>query len=396
MPSPRSARRRLVLLVVLLVAAVTACGGPTSSATASAASPDARSELVDRWRQRAQVPAVVVALDAGGRDLEVHASGSPRRGERARVPLDARFRIASITKTLVATVVLQLVAEGRLRLDTPVRAVLPDAPAEITVRQLLDHTSGLPDHGRIEGFSDGLLRHRDRVWTPAELLRMVADYDHDFPPGTDWSYSNTGYVLLGELVGAVSGRPWAAEVRARILDPLGMRDTWTGSAEPARGAVLPGYGDGDGDGDEEDLETGGPWPALETSEGAAGAVISTAEDLARFGAALFRGRLLPPELLQEMVTPTPFGARNAGYGLGVEVTRPDYRTTTWGNGGFLPGFRSTLQYVPAEDLVVVVLANTSSAAPTDLAELLTRSVRRERGLRAQGPGTSPATTIPVS
>jgi D-alanyl-D-alanine carboxypeptidase len=175
-----------------------------------------------------------------------------------------------------------------------------------------------------------------------------------------------------------------------------MRRTWIGGAEPARGVVLPGYGDGDGDGDEEDLEKGRPWPSLETSEGAAGAVVSTAQDLARFAAALFRGRLLPRELLEEMVTPTRFGARNAGYGLGVEVTRPDYRTTTWGNGGFLPGFRSTMQYLPGEDLVVVVLANTSSAAPADLAELLSRSVRRERDVRAQGTASSPATTNPVS
>jgi CubicO group peptidase (beta-lactamase class C family) len=230
MPTARSTCRRIVLLVVLLAATVTACGAPTTSA----ASPDGRAELVDRWRQRAEVPAVVVALDAAGRALEVHASGSPRRGGRAPVPVDARFRVASITKTLVATVVLQLVAEGRVRLEAPVRAVLPDAPVGITVRQLLDHTSGLPDHSRLDGFSDGLLRDRDRVWTPAELLALVERYDHDFPPGTDWSYSNTGYVLLGELVGAVTGRPWAAEVRARILDPLGMRSTWTGGAEPPR------------------------------------------------------------------------------------------------------------------------------------------------------------------
>jgi D-alanyl-D-alanine carboxypeptidase len=390
MPFSRSRVHAAVLLLVLCTT-VTACGAPTSSG----ASPDDRSELVDRWRQRAQVPAVVVALDAAGRDREVHSSGSPRRGGTQPVPVDAPFRVASITKTLVATVVLQLVAEGRLRLDAPVRELLPQAPAEITVRQLLDHTSGLPDYGRIDGFFDGLLRDRERVWTPAELLSLVAEYDRD-PPGTRWSYSNTGYVLLGEVVAAVTGRPWAAEVRARILDPLEMRDTWIAGAEPPRGVPLPGYGDGDGDGDEEDLETGGPWPSLETSEGAAGAAVSTAPDLARFGAALFRGRLLPGELLADMVTPTRFGARNTGYGLGVEVTRPDYRTTTWGNGGFLPGFRSTLQYLPDQDLVVVVLVNTSSAAPADLAELLARSVQPERAVPAQGAPSSPATTIPVS
>jgi D-alanyl-D-alanine carboxypeptidase len=264
----------------------------------------------------------------------------------------------------------------------------------VTVRQLLDHTSGLPDYARVEHFTDGLIEDRDRVWTPAELLALVDGYSRA-EPGAQYSYSNSGYLVLGQVVAAVTGRSWAQEVRARILDPLGLSDTWVAGAEVPRGTVLPGYGDADGDGDEENLETGRPWPSLETSEDAAGAIVSTARDVTRFGAALFRGRLLPRPLLDQMVTPTRFGARNAGYGLGVEITAPDYRTEVWGNGGFLPGFRSALQYLPEDDVVVVVLANDSTSSPADLCELLARSVTRPASSQAQS-AAPPATTSPAS
>jgi D-alanyl-D-alanine carboxypeptidase len=392
---PLHADRRLWrVLLPALVVVLSACASPA----VQPASPQGRGELVEQWRTRAEVPAVVAAVDAPGRRVEVHASGSPLRGGDAPVPPDAHFRIASITKTFVSTVVLQLVAERRLELDRQVRTVLPTGPAGVTVRQLLDHTSGVPDYTRREHFTDRLISDRDRVWTPSELLALVDGYTHD-EPGTRYSYSNSGYLLLGQIIAAVTGRPWDQEVRSRILDPLQLSDTWVAGAEAPRGAVLPGYGDADGDGDEENLETGGPWPSLETSEDAAGAMVSTARDVARFGAALFRGRLLPAALLHQMVTPSRFGAPNAGYGLGVEVTSPDYRTVVWGNGGFLPGFRSALHYLPEDDVVVVVLANSSTAAPADLCELLARSVGRELGRESRRGSQSalpPATTSPAS
>jgi D-alanyl-D-alanine carboxypeptidase len=237
---------------------------------------------------------------------------------------------------------MQLIAEERLDLDQPVRALVPAAPPGVTVRQLLDHTAGVPDYSRVEHFTDRLITDRERVWTTDELLALVGGYSHD-EPGTRYSYSNTGYLLLGEVVAAVTGRSWAQEVRARILDPLRLSQTWVAGAEAPRGAVLPGYGDGDRDGDEENLETGGPWPSLETSEDAAGAMVSTARDVARFGAALFRGRLLPAALLTPDGQPrSPLAcAPNAGYGLGVEVASPDNRTVS-GATGLPPGFRSAL------------------------------------------------------
>ena len=120
------------------------------------------------------------------------------------------------------------------------------------------------------------------------------------------------------------------------------------------------------------VETGKPWTSLETSDGAAGCIVSTGPDLLAFGQALFRGRLLSAETMRAMTAEGPFHPRFTNYGLGLEIARPDYRTTIWGHGGYLPGFRSSLWYVPSRDAVIVVLANDARAEPRDLAELAMR------------------------
>lgn len=188
-------------------------------------------------------------------------------------------------------------------------------------------------------------------------------------------------MLLGEVIRVVTGHTWAAEVPRRILDPLRMRDTYvpgdsaSGAPEPA---VVPGWFDVDGDGNQENVESGGSGPAQDTSEGAAGAIVSTAGDLLDFGHALFYGRLVSDTALAAMTAEGPHHPRFSNYGLGIEIRRPDYQTTTWGHGGFLPGFRSALRYLPEEDLLVVVLTNDSRADPDDLAELAYRSEMSQR------------------
>jgi D-alanyl-D-alanine carboxypeptidase len=321
------------------------------------------------------VPAVTVAVSGPGGRRFLDASGTTQRGGRTPVSVDSQFRVASITKMFVATVVLELVQEGRLGLDDPVVRYLPGVAQGdgVTIRQLLNHTSGVPDFGRTEGYKKRVLADRQRRWSADDVLDLVRSARRDFAPGTDFSYSNTGYVLLGRVVEEVTGSTWAVEVRRRILDPLRLRHTYISGVEPVPGGVVPGYFDADEDGHEEQIDTGRPWPSLETLEGAAGAVVSTAPDLATFGEALFGGRLLRPATLRQMVTESPHRMRTAGYGLGVEVLRPDYRMVLWGHGGFTLGSRSVLWYVPGHDLVVVVLANDARANPPDLAELVVRA-----------------------
>jgi len=334
-------------------------------------------QTLDGWRQRAGAPAAVLAVDSP-RLTWTGSSGTRRPGGGAEVTARDHFRVASITKVFVATVVLQLAAEHRLRLDDPLTDYLPDFPGaeRITVRRLLDHTSGVPDYTQIEGFGRRLQEDRDRVWRPSEIITLAARRSAEFDPGTDYAYSNTDYVLLGEVIRAATGVSWAEQVRARILEPLELRDTYvagTGGAEHEP-PVIPGFFDVDDDGDQENVETGGPWPAQDTSEGAAGALVSTAGDLVAFGDALFRGRLLDDAALAAMTSPGPHHPRISNYGLGLEIQQRDYRTTTWGHGGFLPGFRSTLRYLPDADLLVVALVNDSRADADDLAELAYRGV----------------------
>jgi D-alanyl-D-alanine carboxypeptidase len=371
--------RRGLLAAVLSVGLVVALAGLGHRVRADAPAPDdVLPQVLERWRQRADLPAVVLAVDAPTRPLVLAASGTAERGGRAPVGVDAQFRIASVTKLFVATVVLQLAQEGRLGLDDPLSRHVPAFAGgdRITVRQLLNHTSGVPDYGLTAGFGERLMTERERRWRTDEILALVAGVRPDFAPGTRYRYSNTGYVLLGAVIDAVTGSTWAAQIRRRIIDPLHLRHTYVAGREPVPGGVLPGYHDADNDGDWENIETGRPWPSLETTEGPAGAIVSTAGDLAVFGAALFRGRLLAPPWLRRMVAEGPHHPRNSNYGLGVEIHRPDYRTTVWGHGGFLPGFQSTLWYVPRRDVVIVVLANDSRANPRDLAELVLRAVAR--------------------
>jgi D-alanyl-D-alanine carboxypeptidase len=372
-------RRALLAAAIAaaLVAALAGLGYRVRSDTVLTAGSDLP-QMLHRWRDRAGAPAVTLAVDAPGRPLVLAASGTGLRDAGTPVTADAQFRIASITKPFVATVVLQLAQEGRLRLDDRLSRYLPTFPGaeRITLRHLLNHTSGVPDFELADRFGETLLADRQRRWRTTEILALVTGIRPDFAPGARYSYSNTGYVLLGEVIRAVTGVTWAAEVRRRIIDPLHLRHTYVAGAEPVPGGVLPGYYDADNDGDQENIETGRSWPSLETAEGPAGAIVSTAADLAVFGGALFRGRLLAPASLRQMVADGPHHPRTSNYGLGVEITRPDYRTTVWGHGGALPGFRSALWYVPQRDVVIVVLANDWRANPQDFAELALRAVTR--------------------
>ncbi|GAA1401969.1 serine hydrolase domain-containing protein [Kitasatospora putterlickiae] len=245
---------------------------------------------------------------------------------------NGRFRIASVTKTFVATVVLQLVGEGRFGLDDSVESLLPGAVpggAAITVRQLLNHTSGLFDYTddpAVQVDTETWLREgRWRSWTPRQLLALANGHPPHFPPGTGWRYANTNYVLAGMIVERVTGHDWRREVERRIIDRLGL----TGTSLPVHATAIRGphahtYLD----------LPGGPVDVteMEPSEmDAAGVGISTSADLAAFLRALLGGRLLPAPLLAEMLTVAP--ASGAGqYGLGIgRLTTPCGEA--WGNNG---------------------------------------------------------------
>jgi D-alanyl-D-alanine carboxypeptidase len=377
MISNRSIRRRIAsaALVAALLLSAPGCAWSPPAVGSEGRTPQAWQAVVDRWRSRAEAPAVVVGVQDADGATWVGASGTSARDTQDPVDASATFRIASITKTFVAVVALQLVEEGRLSLDAPLSSYRPALPyGHVTIRQLLNHTSGIPDYSQTPNLGKQLLADRHRRWSSTEVIALIENNKPQFPAGTDYQYSNTDYILLGEIISAVTGTSWAQQVRDRILDPLRLDHTFIPGIEPVPVRPLPGYFDTDNDGDEENIETDGTWPALETSEGPAGAMLSNAEDLLTFGDALFHGRLLQQRTLQAMVAEGHFHPRNSNYGLGLEIIRPDYQTPIWGHGGFLPGFKSVLWYVPSRDAVLVVLTNQTRANPPDLAELIMRTL----------------------
>lgn len=265
--------------------------------------------------------ALVLAHGPAGQS--VAASGVARLGGSRPIGARTPFRAGSVTKTFLAVTVLRLVAEGRLALDDSVEQHLPvllPHGDEITVRQLLQHTSGLSDlgSGRTgEALLEQLLVDRRRVFGPRELVASVARRPLLFRPGRGWSYSNAGYVVLGMIVEQVAQERLADVLRERIIVPLRLRHTRlaSGVAMPtgsAHGYLAPGN---------PLVPTPGGKPVDVTATDpswtwAAGALVSTASDISRFYGALLAGRLLPAGLLKEMTTARPI-ANGAAYGLGL-------------------------------------------------------------------------------
>lgn len=306
---------------------------------AAAAPPDKadRGELQERLDEAVAAGAFGALVEVRDKDgVRRATSGVAELGTTRPVPPRSRFRIGSITKTLLATVVLQLVDEGRLGLDDPVETWLPGVVPnghEITVRHLLNHTSGLYDVRLTlpRPSSPEFLDIRWRTWTADELVeRALAHPPTSDEPGTVYSYTNTGYLLLGQIVEKVTGRTYATEIKHRILKPLRMRHTSLPGTSPwIRGPHPHGYLPIDRGGEQpEPVDYTEMNPSL---FGAGGEMISTAKDLNRFVAALLSGRLLPDHLLDEMKTQGIPGGKK--YGLGLAWIDTTCGVRIYGNDG---------------------------------------------------------------
>ena len=309
---------------------------PIELVPVSGAEAAALQAAVDRSRTALGLGAVAVGISADGTVGWSGASGRPRDGV---TPLSGTtpFAIASMTKTFTAAIVLQLAEEGRIRLDAPVTDYLPELTlAEgVTVEQLLSHTSGIAD--LLASMRDRLNAQPSRVWTPAEVLALVGP--PRFEPGTDWGYSNTNYVIAGVLVERVTGNTFAEELERRITGPLEL--TGTGFPPPVARENLLGV-------------------SWSTAFWTAAAIDSTADDLVRWGDALYGGAILRPSSLQRMLD---FNAH--AYGLGAE------RYTLaglagYGHSGLLRGFTTLLIHMPDEQLTIAVLATGHSFSPSAL------------------------------
>jgi D-alanyl-D-alanine carboxypeptidase len=303
----------------------------------------------------------------------------------APVPENGYFRMGSNTKTFVSVALLQLVGEGRLSLEDSVQRWLPGVVngngndgRRITVRQLLQHTSGIPNYtddlAALQS-ADGYRAHRFDHYDAADLVALAMKHPPLFAPGTSWSYSNTNYILAGMIIKKVTGHSWADQVRARIIAPLHLRQTYVPGDDPAlRNPHVEGYNQ---------FVPGGPLVDTTlfnpTAADAAGSLVTTPSDLARFWRALQGGRLLAPAQMAQMhqTVPAPDLAvvfPGARYGLGI-IWSEDSCGGHWSHAGGVPGM-STLNGVSSDGKRVVVLSLSTELA--DLTPLLAVYQRADR------------------
>ena len=367
----RAGRRRSVVWRVLAVPVAAAIAlGAAGGGAASAAPSKGEAESL---KSRAQglvgdgYPAVLAAVsDSKGESAGVAVGkGSLETGQAP--PMDGEVRVGSNTKTFVAVVVMQMVQEGKVGLDEPIETYLPGLirgegvdGSRITVRQLLQHTSGLPEYTDTTPGSGDIFQIKDHYIPPRDLLDTALGKPAAFEPGTQWAYTNTNYVVLGMLVERVSQRPVGEQIDQRIVKKLGLSHTYfpAPGEEKIRGTHPQGY----------HLSAGGKLADITEMDPAwawaAGAMVSTPSELNTFFQAVFDGRLLSQASIDEMKKGVDTGAGGAVYGLGLIGTPLSCGGTSWGHNGGIHGYRTYDAVGPDGTAVTVAV----TALPTAIAD----------------------------
>ncbi|MFJ4191855.1 serine hydrolase domain-containing protein [Kitasatospora sp. NPDC089509] len=308
------------------------------TAASAAPRPDLVQQRLDALVQKDGMPAALATVKGRDGRSRTYTAGVGDLATKAKVPVDGQVRIGSNTKSFTAVVVLQLVAEGKVKLDANVDTYLPGLlrgdgidGRNITVRQVLQHTSGLPEYMEAPALSD-FTTIQYRYFEPRELLDGALAQKALFAPGTDFAYSNTNYLVAGLLIQKVTGRPYGEEVTKRVIDRIGLRHTYVpATGETALREAHPrSYlrtGPDAAPIDYTDMDSSMAW--------AAGAVVSTNTDLNTFYGALLAGRLLPAAQLAEMRTTVPAEMLGHGvrYGLGIQSRPLSCGGLVWGHGG---------------------------------------------------------------
>ena len=356
---------RVLAVPVVAAIALGAVGGVASAAPSKGEA--------ESLKSRAQglvgdgYPAALAAVtDAKGESAGVAVGkGSLETGQAP--PMDGEVRIGSNTKTFVAVVVMQMVQEGKVGLDEPIETYLPGLikgegidGSKITVRQLLQHTSGLPEYTDTTPGSGDIFQIKDHYIPPRDLLDTALSKPAQFEPGAQWKYTNTNYLVLGMLVERVSQRPVGEQIDERIVKKLGLSHTYfpAPGEEKIRGTHPQGYHLSAGGKLEDITEMDPAWGW------AAGAMVSTPSELNTFFQAVFDGRLLSQASIDEMKKGVDTGAGGAVYGLGLIGTPLSCGGTSWGHNGGIHGYRTYDAVGPDGTAVTVAV----TALPTAIAD----------------------------
>jgi D-alanyl-D-alanine carboxypeptidase len=352
--------RRFVFVLALLVCLVLSAWSVSSPVQAAPARSTCQAAFAAKLKpllvakmEQLRIPGAMIYVDDPAQGCWTTAMGLGNLASREPMQVHNSMRIGSITKTFTATVILQLVDQHKLRLDDPVSKYQPEVPngAHITIRQLLNMTSGLFTYDNDEGFvQENFGTDPYKVWTPQELLAIAFKHPPYFAPGKGWHYDNTNYILLGLIVEQLTHLPAEQAFQRYILRPLGLHQT---SLPPLSSSAIPdphaqGYSYGTnftGKGPTRNVTDWNPswgWTA--------GSMISTLHDLQIWAKALATGRLLSAATQKQRLTWVN------GYGLGVA----DFGGFL-GHNGQIPGFESFMGYRPQDGATIIVFTNLDTA-----------------------------------
>lgn len=373
----------------------TPIAGPTSTVSTSVAARLDRA--LARATEQLLLPGVEATVTFPDGSSWTGTLGMADVADGRKVRASTPFAIASVTKTFTSALILRYVDDGLLRLDQPLSRWFPDWPDadRITIRMLLNHTSGIPDFFRNSKFERALNKAKKREWSPEDVLAGYVRPGNVFEPGTGWSYSNTNYVLLGMVAEKIGGAPWEDLVHRELIDPLGLTSTYVQAvdAPPAAPALAYNLIYGEAGRVTPVARTDGtdviPFTSVVTAAGAAGAMASNTEDLARWARALYGGDLLSAATRKQLLTFVRAYAYGLGtsYGLGASRVRFEGRPA-YGHTGALAGTRASIRYFPKDGVAVAVLFNRETYVGDDVVRYLARALF-PAAPASPSPGTSP-------
>jgi D-alanyl-D-alanine carboxypeptidase len=346
-------------------------------------------QILDAIVADGSIPGAVLAVHIPGQEPWSGASGLADRERRLPMQPDTRVRIASISKVFTAVVVLQLVEEGRIALDAPMTTWLPDLVPNgdaITVRQLLNHTTGLYDFVEDRRFINRGYQNPSRIWQPRELVAYAAKFRPAFAPGAAgaWDYSSTNYVILGMIVEQVTGHTLGQEMRSRIFTPLKLENSFFAPEDVVRGQQAHGY-----------LHNVDQTNISLSIAFATANIVSTVSDVQRFAQALAGGELLQPatlDLMYQFVNGKgQYNMPELAYGEGIMRNRlavgpgpdgkprPAEASTVVGHIGGFGGFRSAVWTAPASGITIALAMNQAGTDPNILATRAFDAILRHQG-----------------
>jgi CubicO group peptidase (beta-lactamase class C family) len=343
----------LAVLLALLIGPAHAAQPATPAAMTAYAD-----KLLDEQKLDRDGPGVTVLVARGEQLLYKGARGMASIELGVPLQPDHLMRIGSVTKQIAAAALLKQIDEGKARLDDPLSKYLPDYPngSQITLLQLLNHTSGVKSYTGISGYMHNPIR---RDLTTAELVKEFKDQPADFAPGEKWAYNNSGYVLLGAVVEAISGKSWHQSIDDLLLKPAQITSVHYQAGDKLFKGMAQGYTLN------AQREVAPAGLLSMTQPHAAGALIANTEGLWRWNQALHGGKLLSKASYERMITPEGAAKpHHYGFGIGTGTLRDQALLS---HGGGIHGFGSLLSYVPQSQVTVVILRNSdTSGFATDL------------------------------